>query len=118
MDTVEYLRATTKSQILQGHQTVEKRSYFVETSTRTGFAKLARWSLATFVVIVAEYKYVVRSFGMALRIASISAPKSISNKRSASSRTCGGNKGDFSLLLIERVQSHGEKVKEINKWVV
>lgn len=29
-------------------------AHFVETSTLTGFVKLARWSLATFVVIVAE----------------------------------------------------------------
>ena len=92
MDTVEYLRDDEKSVFAKGHQTVGKPIYFVETSTRTGLDKLARWSLATFVVIVAEYKYVVRSFGMALRIASISSPKSISNKRSASSRTCGGNK--------------------------
>ena len=61
--------------------------YFVDTSTRTGFDKLARWSLATLVVIVAENKYVVRSFGMAFRMASMSGPKSMSNKRSASSRT-------------------------------
>ena len=89
METVEYLRDDEKkSELRRATKTVGKLIYFVETSTRTGFDKLARWSLATFVVIVAEYKYVVRSFGMAPRIASISGPKSISNKRSASSRTC------------------------------
>jgi hypothetical protein len=66
---------------------VRQTPYFVDTSTRTGFDKLARWSLATLVVIVAENRYVVRSLGMALSMASISRPKSMSNKRSASSRT-------------------------------
>jgi len=42
--------------------------YFEETSTRTGFTRLALCSFATLVVMVAENKYVVRSLGMTLRI--------------------------------------------------
>ena len=60
----------------------------VDTSTLMGFIKLARCSLATFVVIVAEKRYVVRSFGITFRILSMTGPKSISNRRSASSKTC------------------------------
>src|ERR1700722_6466268 len=63
------------------------RTYFPETSILAGFVKLARCNLVTFVVIVAEKRYVVRSFGMTLRILSIIGPKSISKRRSASSRT-------------------------------
>lgn len=55
---------------------------------RTGFDKLARWSFATFVVIVAEKRYVVRSLGMTFRILSMIGPKSMSSNLSASSRTC------------------------------
>lgn len=62
-------------------------THFVETSTLTGFDKLALCSLATFVVIVAEKRYVVRSFGMTFKILSITGPKSMSSRRSASSRT-------------------------------
>jgi len=52
---VEYLRDEEKSDL--GRAPGDQESlYFVETSTRTGFDKLARWSLATLVVIVAEYK--------------------------------------------------------------
>lgn len=61
--------------------------YFEETSTRMGFTRLALWSFATFVVMVAENKYVVRSVGMTLRIWSMSGPKSMSRRRSASSIT-------------------------------
>lgn len=57
---------------------------------RTGFDKLARWSFATFVVIVAEKRYVVRSFGMTFRILSMIGPKSMSSSLSASSRTYAG----------------------------
>lgn len=60
---------------------------FDDTSTRTGFDKLALCSLATLVVIVAEKRYVVRSFGMTFNILSMLAPKSRSSRRSASSRT-------------------------------
>jgi len=84
---VEYLRGEIKSGSARRYGLVRQAPYFVDTSTRTGFDKLARWSLATLVVIVAENKYVVRSFGIALRIASMSGPKSMSSKRSASSRT-------------------------------
>ena len=46
-------------------------AHFAETSTLTGLVKLARWSLATLVVIVAENRYVVRSLGSILRILSL-----------------------------------------------
>ena len=62
--------------------------YFDDTSTRTGFVKLARCSLATFVVIVAEKRYVVRSLGINLRILSMASLNSRLSSRSASSMTC------------------------------
>lgn len=62
-------------------------THFSDTSTRTGFDKLARCSLATLVVIVAENRYVVRSLGIAFRILSIIGPKSMSSNLSASSKT-------------------------------
>lgn len=64
-----------------------KSTNFSETSTRTGFDKLARCNFWTLVVIVAENRYVVLSFGMSLRILSIIGPKSKSSSRSASSKT-------------------------------
>ena len=66
---------------------IAKSTYFLETSTRTGFSRLARCNFATLVVIVAENKNVFLSFGMTLRILSMAGPKSISNRRSASSIT-------------------------------
>lgn len=65
----------------------ERTAHFDETSTFTGFVKLALCSLETLVVIVAENKYVVRSFGIAFKIWSIVGPKSMSNSLSASSIT-------------------------------
>lgn len=70
-------------------------THFDDTSTRTGLFKLARCSFATLVVMVAENKYVFRSFGITLRILSMMGPKSISSSRSASSMTCSTN---FSLV--------------------
>jgi hypothetical protein len=93
VDTVEYLRNDEKDikkkKKKSGCEGLDENngSHLVDTSTRTGFDKLARCSLATLVVIVAENKYVVRSLGIALRMPSISGPKSMSNRRSASSRT-------------------------------
>ena len=82
---MEYLRDGDEVAVAKDDRV--QRTYFVDTSTRIGFVKLARCSFATLVVIVAEYRYVVRSFGIVFRIASISGPKSISNRRSASSST-------------------------------
>jgi hypothetical protein len=64
------------------------RTYFDDTSTLTGLFRLARWSLATFVVMVAEKRYVLRSFGMTFKILSMMGPKSISSNLSASSMIC------------------------------
>lgn len=64
------------------------RTCFEDTSIRTGFVRLALCNLATFVDIVAENKYVVRSFGISFKIVSNTGPKSISRRRSASSNTC------------------------------
>lgn len=61
--------------------------YLEETSTLTGFDRLARCNFATLVVMVAENKYVVRSLGITLRILSMTGPRSRSNSLSASSRT-------------------------------
>ena len=66
---------------------MQRLTHFELTSTRTGFDKLARWSLATLVVIVAEKRYVVRSFGMSFKILSSFGPKSMSSSLSASSST-------------------------------
>ncbi|OMH82387.1 hypothetical protein AX774_g4126 [Zancudomyces culisetae] len=68
-------------------QTLSTVEYFDDTSIFTGFFSDARWSFATFVVIVAENKYVLRSIGISRRIFSIFGPKSISSSRSASSIT-------------------------------
>lgn len=67
---------------------IREQAHLCDTWTRAGFCKLARCSLSTFVVIVAENKYVCRSFGSTLRILSITGPKSMSNSLSASSMTC------------------------------
>ncbi len=61
--------------------------YFPDTSTLTGSLREARWSFWTFLVIVAEYRYVVRSLGMTLSILSTSSSKSMLRMRSASSMT-------------------------------
>jgi len=62
-------------------------THFVDTSTLTGLTKLALCSLATFEVMVAEKRYVVRSLGISFKILSIIGPKSISRSLSASSST-------------------------------
>ena len=63
------------------------KTHLDETSTLIGLFKLARCSLSTLVVMVAENKNVFRSLGMTLRILSMIGPKSISSNRSASSMT-------------------------------
>jgi hypothetical protein len=80
-------------------------AHFVDTSTLTGFVKLARCSFATFVVIVAENKYVVRSVGIILRILSRTAPKSRSSNLSASSSTYAAL---AALYACEYVYAHQE----------
>lgn len=84
---MEYLRVFVST--LKSGTLVISDAHFVETSTLTGFVRLARCNFATLVVIVAEKRYVVRSVGSTLRILSKTAPKSRSSSLSASSSTCG-----------------------------
>ena len=77
------------SERLEGKERCERedRTHFEETSTLTGLLSEARWSLATFEVMVAENRYVLRSLGITLRILSMMGPKSRSSSLSASSST-------------------------------
>lgn len=69
------------------------KTHFEDTSTRIGLFRLARCSLSTLVVIVAENRNVFRSFGITFRILSMIGPKSMSSSLSASSITYNSQLG-------------------------
>ena len=96
MDTVEYLHV---SRIRDG----TRQTYFDDTSTLTGLFKLARCSLATFVVMVAEKRYVFRSLGITFRILSMMGPKSISSNLSASSMICMSAAGPLTVAAAYEI---------------